>query len=656
MTMADDMWALIPAVYRRRDADMGNVLRALIEVLGEQAGLIRDNIAELYDNWFIETCDDWVVPYIGELTGAMPLVPTGDPPIRAEAARMAQVAPPRLLVANAIRYRRRKGCLSIIDQLAHDVALWPAQAVEFGKLLVLNQDVREPFARGYTAAVRDPAPLALIDTPDDPLARSVDVREAAARRVPGRYGPTNVGVFLFTPLICAVAGGDAFCVDEEGFTCFCFDALGRDVPLYHPAPAGSGLPGTIGRGELASRPTDGGPGWVVDPALYGNSGCILISTQAREGDAFTPIGPAAITPADLAGWRERPPPGFVLVDPERGRIAFAQRAAPQRVRVTYSYALPAAIGGGYPRPVPQEVFDAVYPVSAGQPEGHNSLRAAVEQWLKDGRQHALIEFRDSLTYDEDRLVVDLSGGGRRLVIRAAAGMRPVIRLSNYEAGAADVWRVNGDGSAGANLVLDGLLIGGRGIALSDYGGKLEVRHCTLVPGWLPDGERGRRHPQAASLAFENCCGSVVVASSILGPIFVQADEKIEDPLPIHLTDSVLDAGGDHQAFLSPSVVPYVALTVRRCTLIGAATVHTVPLAENSIFTGRLAVARRGAGCVRFCALPIDSRTPRRVVCADAWPVFVSLVYGTAGYAMLAPGCPGLDPARRRRSIGDGRLS
>jgi len=124
MTMADDMWLLIPAVYRRRDADAGNVLKALIEVFGEQAGLIHDDISELYDNWFIETCDDWVVPYIGDLTGALPLVPTGDPPTQAEAAKMAQVAPPRLMVANAIRLRRRKGCFSIIAQLAHDVALW----------------------------------------------------------------------------------------------------------------------------------------------------------------------------------------------------------------------------------------------------------------------------------------------------------------------------------------------------------------------------------------------------------------------------------------------------------------------------------------------------------------------------------------------------
>ena len=256
MTMADEMWALIPEIYRRRDADSGNVLRALIEVFGEQAGLIRDNIAQLYDNWFIETCDDWVVPYIGDLTNALPVVPSGDPPTPAEVALMARVIPLRMLVANAIRLRRRKGCFSIIAQLAHDVALWPAYAVEFGRSLTFNQDVRDPFARGFTAALRDPKPLAHLGLPDDPLARSVDVREAAARRVPGRYGPANIGVVLFTPVICGISNGDAFCVDEEGSASFCFDALGRDTRLYHPAPADGGLPGPITRDQLTERRPD----------------------------------------------------------------------------------------------------------------------------------------------------------------------------------------------------------------------------------------------------------------------------------------------------------------------------------------------------------------------------------------------------------------
>jgi hypothetical protein len=38
------------------------------------------------------------------------------------------------------------------------------------------------------------------------------------------------------------------------------------------------------------------------------------------------------------------------------------------------------------------------------------------------------------------------------------------------------------------------------------------------------------------------------------------------------------------------------------------------MAENSIFDGRVRVARRQTGCVRFCWVPVGSRTPRRYEC------------------------------------------
>ena len=132
MTMIDDMWALLPAVYRRRDADNGNVLRALIEVIGEQADVIHDDISALYDNWFIETCDEWAAPYIGALVGARLPFDRAAEATFAERAALASVAPARMLVANTIRWRRRKGAASLPGQIGWDVARWPTRVVEFG--------------------------------------------------------------------------------------------------------------------------------------------------------------------------------------------------------------------------------------------------------------------------------------------------------------------------------------------------------------------------------------------------------------------------------------------------------------------------------------------------------------------------------------------
>ena len=55
-----------------RDAELGEPLRALLRVIAEQVDLVDDDIAQLYENWFIETCEDWVVPYLGDLVGYRP--------------------------------------------------------------------------------------------------------------------------------------------------------------------------------------------------------------------------------------------------------------------------------------------------------------------------------------------------------------------------------------------------------------------------------------------------------------------------------------------------------------------------------------------------------------------------------------------------------
>ena len=59
---ADRLFDLLPVVHRQRDAAAGWPLRALLRVIGEQANLIEADIERLYENWFIETCEAWVVP------------------------------------------------------------------------------------------------------------------------------------------------------------------------------------------------------------------------------------------------------------------------------------------------------------------------------------------------------------------------------------------------------------------------------------------------------------------------------------------------------------------------------------------------------------------------------------------------------------------
>ena len=89
---------------------------------------MEQDIAGLYENWFIETCDEWVIPYIGDLLGVRPLYPASPGTFSA-----------RAYVANTLDYRRSKGTAAMLEQLAADVTGWPARVVEFFQLLATTQ-------------------------------------------------------------------------------------------------------------------------------------------------------------------------------------------------------------------------------------------------------------------------------------------------------------------------------------------------------------------------------------------------------------------------------------------------------------------------------------------------------------------------------------
>src|ERR1019366_10069133 len=71
-------------------------LQSLLMVIQEQLGLVSDDLDQLYDDQFIETCAPWVVPYIGDLVGSNTIYEIAG----AASGRRAEAA-------NTIGYRRR---------------------------------------------------------------------------------------------------------------------------------------------------------------------------------------------------------------------------------------------------------------------------------------------------------------------------------------------------------------------------------------------------------------------------------------------------------------------------------------------------------------------------------------------------------------------
>ena len=188
-TRIDRMYELLPAIYRVRDADSGYPLRALLRVIAEQVDVVEDDIAGLYENWFIETCSDWVVPYIGDLVGYVPVAEAEPAPDATSEPLRALV--PRREVANLIRSRRRKGTLALLEELAEDIAGWPAHAVEYFRLLGWTQNINHLHERRHrTVDLHDSAALERLAGPFDSTAHSVDIRRINSTRTLGRHTNT----------------------------------------------------------------------------------------------------------------------------------------------------------------------------------------------------------------------------------------------------------------------------------------------------------------------------------------------------------------------------------------------------------------------------------------------------------------------------------
>jgi hypothetical protein len=661
---ADRLYELLPLVYRQRDEERGGLaLKALLRVIGEQADVVSDDLTRLYDNWFIETCDDWVVPYIGDLVGYRQVHEAGEPgEVTTAAGRQRnRILIPRREVANTIAYRRRKGALALLELLAADVAGWPARAVEMYRLLAWTQMLNslQP-TRGGFADLRSTADLRKLDGPFDRLAHTVDVRRISSDRTPGRHNIPTVALFVWRLRTWTVTTTEAAQLGEGSFR-FAFSALGNESPLFARATPETDpntiadepkLPVRIDRRMLDARRDE----------LYGPDRSLHIWRVMADRPGQNPPPPAEREPvpaeeiiaADLRDWQYRPEPGTVAVDPELGRIAFPPSQVPDGgVWVSYRYGFGADLGGGeYPRPLTQPAGARIYRV--GGERGYRTLGEALAAWVGNDDEHAVVEIVESGVLTEP---VDVTVGRNRrqtLQLRAAERARPVLRLLDWRLSRSDAIRVQG--LNGSRFTLDGLIVEGEGLRLRGDMAEVTMRHCTLVPGW------GLRHegcvpvePEQASLVLDRTSARLVVERSVLGSIQVNQDERTTEPLVVRIADSVLDATAPHLEALGAPGWPraHVALTVVRSTVIGTVGVRALDLAENSIFDGVLTVGRRQRGCVRFCYVTPGSRTPRRHGCqpdlaeAAAGPAerervrprFASRRYGNPDYCRLATRCP-----------------
>jgi hypothetical protein len=578
--------------------------------------------------------------------------------------------------------------LRLLESIARDAAGWPALAVEFFHTVAWAQNLNllRPH-RGGTADLRRGGALALLSTPFNHLAETADMRRPNSALTPGRPNVPSAAVFLWRLPSYTVTHSRADDREEIGPQCYTFSALGNDSPLFNhppetspPGPEPPHLPVRVTRRALEDRlPPDPtrrpAVVSVASDTYYGLNRSIAIwAPDWPTRGAPQPVPRQSILPADLSTWTYQTPRNYIALDPELGRFAFPPGQLPRgSVYVSYAYGFAGPIGGGeYARPIVEADSSVIYRVGRDRPGIDGTIGAALQRWRNTVPRPpaAVIEIVDSSVYTEP-LVVRLDEG-EDLQIRAAERVRPVIRLLDYTVDRPDPFSISG--GPGSRCTLDGLLLTGRGLAIEslepdgeDVTGEdlceVVIRHSTLVPGWGLHNDCEPIRPTEPSVELMGSRARLRVEHSIIGSILVYAEESVSDPRRIELSNSILDATGhdcdrpECRALTAPNgLIAYAAVTITNCTVFGRINTHRIDMAENSIFTGQVRVARRRVGCMRFCSVPLDSRTPPRYECQpdrvtaglspdDAanqvlrvQPQFMSTRYGQPDYARLADGC------------------
>jgi phage tail-like protein len=674
----EQLYDLLPAVYRQRDHARGESLRALLSILQSEVETLEADIEGLYDNWFVETAAEWLIPYLGDLLGVRNL----------HTVDSAGIYSLRAYVANTLRYRQRKGTAAVLEQLANDVTNWEARVVEFFQLLGTTQHLNHVRLFSHrTPNLRDSNTLELLDSPFDTIAHTGEVRRIATRQ--GRYNIPNIGLFLWRlqPYSMQLSAPG-----QVGVGRFTFHPVGLDAPLFNNpqsepeiahVAAEINVPGPLRRRVLYEEMTTYRNALTsvadeVPKSVYFHDNLVFsVVVSVGDEDERNPLTPEETIICNLADWEAPESQPFtrahngetyntqVAVDPVLGRLMILPNIpdpAPNTIReVSYTYGFSSDVGGGPYNRNDSLPYRDVNPATQwvgrvdqeGGPNIFTTLIDAVAAWnAQPPGTQGVIAITDSHTYQEELTGTDaiLIPAGSELMIVATQSFDPTIttRLDARSMRPHLDGNLTVDGTAPANhenpgeLILNGLLIEGTVRLREGNLGRLTVHHCTLAP----------RPNSLLAPSQSNSRLHVTLDHAICGRI------ELEDTVPrLTIVDSLIDnaAGEDILA-------PGADVQISRSTVLGADDALSMPAirtlhASESIFTGRLVVERRQVGCARFCHIPPDSRTPRRYRCqpdlaldglTDAVarratttrlrPQFTSTDYGEPGYGQLSQQC------------------
>ncbi|MGE5806938.1 MAG: hypothetical protein ACM34M_14185 [Ignavibacteria bacterium] len=680
---AEKLWEMIPSIYRHEDgvAENPGVLRSVVEVLAEQAAILRRSHDRLWDDQFIDLCDDWAVPYIADLLGTR-LVSALNKRGR------------RIDVAKTIYYRRRKGTLRVLEELISDITGWEGKVVENFRRLGRTRHGLDPMPEslaghysttlpGGWADLRQQKATELTNGPFDEFYHTADIRQHCGNN--GRYGIPKLAFFLYRLEVFGIEGVTPF-ISSDGKK-YTFDPSGRDIPLFMPRNRLKGydwdtwhsakeweLPAAINcnllnqcefqisEKTILTLISNGISAQIADELrllkgqLFKSEGqlknILLTFSNAKsllnpnnislynkllslsiiddcgknvllpiiikiEENPATKIEKEQILAANLTSWSLSTQLKRLAIDPERGRFIFLNNPPQQNVEVSYYYGFSGEIGAGTYERIEVEDSDP-----NNNLQGGGALPAA--SILNDG----VNQINDSKTYGPVGNKIQI----KNLVLQAANRHRPYLHLEAN-------WILSTGNNTDSTLTLEGLWIGGNNdreiILRGDYETVI-LSHTTIDPGGDIDANGNPILP--ISLVVEAEIEQLIIDSCITGPIFTRNNGIVEKLI---INDSIIQSIKDNVYALS---FRKGEVEMKQVTVLGAIKVHRLQASEVLIGSPNIKteVDDTQNGCFRFGAALKGSRLPKPYEShffEDSNNYFTSWKFGQPGYAQLSQSVP-----------------
>ena len=693
---AEKLWETIPSIYRHEDglAEEPGVLRAVVQVLAKQAAILRRSQDSLWDDQFIDLCNEWAVPYIGELLAT-----------RLLSAKNKRGR--RIDVAKTIYYRRRKGTPRVLEELIFDISGWEGKMIEqFQKLVRARHGLDadpETLAGRYSgtlpggwADLRNRHTGELTNEPFEEYFHIPDVRRHHGLN--GRYSIPKLAFYLYRLQVYEAIGITPFPFGD-GLR-YTFDPSGRDIPLFSQSRRSEDWD----KWHSATEPEMPAP---IRCRLLGNAEYLITESAVQRLIAL----PASLSPAAAVALRKLVNLNFknesslttiILSFPA---AVSAEILNPVVLLPLFAFTLTDDCGKSILLPDAQTLLSNPLDetsIVVGFDMPANSVITAerisaanLEPWPTVLNRDLLIDaergrcmFDTAPTVDEEIFIayhygfsgntgagtyerpwindpipdINKAGGGAltnvdlldnkiteitdsrtygpvvslsaivNFTLQAKNKERPYLRLE-------DDWVLDSGANLNSGITLDGLWIGLKGdlskeIILKGDFECVTIRNCTFDPGRSKNIKNETLH--GLPLTIEGRVETLCITSSILGPVRIRNNGYVEE---LFIEDSILQP---EDASIKAIEINTGRTHIDRSTIFGDADIHRLDASE-ALFTGLVNVIDTQNGCFRFSAAQKISRLPRAyesfLFTKDTNSWFTSRRFGDPGYAQLSDVAP-----------------